>query len=306
MKLTIKQKKKWISELEVCLLSVNCIRRVSTFKIHQEVNLPSDHAPISLTVNYDDQESDLNTTINRATNLGQYEAPTTQNNNQILRRSLRMNGLSREALQTTLEETPPPDFNNHDTESIVLTTNDMLYDIANQSRINQPEERDEVENDERRLDERWKKLLDEKDSRELWKAINWNGTLDTNSTERPSDEVFRDHFEKLLNPEDTDETNNEPHDDDIYLPVTDDPIQPQEVLDAIKSLKANKSGGPSGIPPGLLKLMPDTWIVFFATLFSILLTSCPDPCRWCYTKLIILYCLRKDLEKTVATIEEFP
>ena len=255
------------------------------------MNLPSDHAPISLTSTYDEPEVDLNNTIERANNLGQHgiHVSESQINQQITRKSLRMNGLNKEALRVILEETPPPDFNDHDTDSIISTTNDILYDIASRPRQQEPEYSDEPEGDERRLDERWRKLVDEKDSRELWKAINWNGTLDTNNAERPSDEVFREHFESLLNPEELTDSNNEPNDDDIYLPVTDDPIQPQEVLDAIQSLKANKSGGPSGIPPGLLKLMPARWIVFLATLFSILLTNCTYPCRWTYTKLIILF-----------------
>ena len=135
---------------------------------------------------------------------------------------------------------------------------------------------------------RWREMLAEKDNQELWKAINWNGTIETDSTDKPSDELFRQHFEGLLNPSEVENSVHfEPN--GIYLPVTDDPIQPDEVFRAIRSLKMNKSGGPSGIPPGLLKLMPTRWIVFLASLFSILLSTCAYPYIWGYSKLVILF-----------------
>jgi hypothetical protein len=55
------------------------------------------------------------------------------------------------------------------------------------------------------------------------------------------------------------------------MPITDAPISPLEVSKALQSLKGNKSGGPSGVPPGLLKLLPANWIAFLAMLFSVFL-----------------------------------
>ena len=85
--LTFRQKKKWISELDVCLLSPKCLIMVSDFHIHQEKDLPSDHAPISLILTRDDPDhtelTDLELTIERASSLGQHETPNTQTHSVI-------------------------------------------------------------------------------------------------------------------------------------------------------------------------------------------------------------------------------
>jgi hypothetical protein len=75
----------------------------------------------------------------------------------------------------------------------------------------------------------------------------------------------------------------------MYLPATDEPIQPIEVDEALKSFKPNKSGGPSGIPPGLLKILPVTWVTFFAHLFTGMLFGGSYPEIWRFTKLVTLF-----------------
>ena len=46
----------------------------------------------------------------------------------------------------------------------------------------------------------WERVLSSKDSKQVWKAINWKGKYDPdppNTT--PTDEAFKCHFESLLN-----------------------------------------------------------------------------------------------------------
>ncbi|ELT99784.1 hypothetical protein CAPTEDRAFT_206152, partial [Capitella teleta] len=98
----------------------------------------------------------------------------------------------------------------------------------------------------------WRSMIESHHSKELWKAIAWNGEIKNGQDEQTSgDEDFRLHFKELLNP--IIERENlgasvETEDTGIYFPVTDDPIEPREVAEAAKSLKTNKSGGPSGLP----------------------------------------------------------
>ena len=49
---------------------------------------------------------------------------------------------------------------------------------------------------------RWQVLLEKKDLKAVWSAINWKGKMEfrDDNESRPSDEMFRHHFEKLLNP----------------------------------------------------------------------------------------------------------
>ena len=42
-------------------------------------------------------------------------------------------------------------------------------------------------------------------------------------------------------------------------------------------MKSDKAGGPDGIPPGLFKLLPATWIMFLVTLFNKIFVSAVYP-----------------------------
>ena len=85
---------------------------------------------------------------------------------------------------------------------------------------------------------RWKRLVAGSDSKALWKAVNWNGTISqTPVTEMPSDDAFREHFEKLLNPPNAPMTIMPQNlmNDAPKVPVTDEPILPQASLNQSKS-----------------------------------------------------------------------
>ena len=141
-----------------------------------------------------------------------------------------------------------------------------------------------------RPDNRWEMLSNMNDAREIWQAIGWNGIIgDNKAEERPSDEDFKQHFEKLLSPPDAEPIFIPPPGSCPYIPVTDDPISEREVQEAIKVILPNKSGGPSGVPPGLLKAMPRNWIIFLAMSFSIILNTAIMPARWAYARLVVLY-----------------
>ena len=118
--------------------------------------------------------------------------------------------------------------------------------------------------------ERWRNLLSENDEKKIWRSINWRGEWDyTGPDTSPSDETFTDYFDTLFNPEHT--SGHEPlftPDQEIYIPVLDDPIQPLEVEDALRKLKPNKAAGTDGLPPGVLKYLPAQWIMLLCTLFN--------------------------------------
>ena len=72
-----------------------------------------------------------------------------------------------------------------------------------------------------------------------------------------------------------------------YVPLTDSQITPQEVSEAICTIKPNKSGGPSEICPGVLRSMTPTWIVFLAHLFTGILFYASIPTSWCFSRLTV-------------------
>ena len=83
---------------------------------------------------------------------------------------------------------------------------------------------------------RWAKILDSKDPKLIWKALNWKGTFDDISENQPSENLFKNHFEHLLNQEEGILENPVNIDDAPYMPVLDDPFEINEYDSALKSI----------------------------------------------------------------------
>ena len=76
---------------------------------------------------------------------------------------------------------------------------------------------------------------------------------------------------------------------DVCVPILDDPISYDEVQSQIKSLKSGKASGPNGVPPGLYKMLPVSWILCIATLFNNIFMSSLYPVSWINTKLFTVF-----------------
>ena len=285
--LTFRRGPNWISELDSCLVSQTHVQIITDFTVHQRTDLPSDHAPISMTL---DTEATNVTLIpeNRASVLGESYVAPTPTTDDYNKRPIRMRDINADAASQALAtlQTPPldPAASINDT---INDMNNMLYDCALSARTVNRNQQTTTQSTPR-----WASLLESGDQRAIWRAVNWNGTLTAPGTdeEGPSDAEFKQHFESLLNPPQVDALlAHATADDAPYLPLTDDPIEPREVDDAVRSLKMNKSGGPSGVPPGLLKLLPTSWIIFISTLFTALLHGSHYPHSWCTAKLVTLF-----------------
>jgi hypothetical protein len=135
---------------------------------------------------------------------------------------------------------------------------------------------------------RWHTFLQEKDSKTLWKAIGWNGSFDKacNTSQRPSDADFAEHFSELLNSENNVFLTIPPS--GVYIPLLDDDIAPGEVMDQIKKLKASKSAGQDGIPPGVLKYLSDEWLLLLTFILNSVFSGF-YPSAWCLTRTIVLH-----------------
>jgi hypothetical protein len=135
--------------------------------------------------------------------------------------------------------------------------------------------------------------LAEGDCNAIWQAIDWPGCSDTQANaDKPDNAAFKEHFERLLNPGNTEEIDIDAlwsGRERTAMAATDRDITPLEVDRAIKKLKTSKSGGPSGVPPDLLKSLPPTWIVFLSSLFTHILKNNAYPQDWSYARLITLF-----------------
>ena len=136
-------------------------------------------------------------------------------------------------------------------------------------------------------EERWKRLLENKDMRKIWKAIGWNGEINIANDSVPSDSEFKAHFETFLDPG----KDNEPIDvsDAPYIPILDDPVSESELIAAASSFKEGKSF--IGVTPKILAYLPAVWLTFITIVINIVFLSNTFlyPLKWCYSKLIVLF-----------------
>ena len=169
-------------------------------------------------------------------------------------------------------------------ESIVKKMSETLYDCAADSRVSvQPPQTDLSIS-------RWDRLLDGNSDKQVWAAINWRGLVnDINPLESigPSDEQFKEFFDQALNSDEL--TSLDQITSNTYVPVLDDPINEYEVREQIANLKIDKAAGTDGIPPGVIKILPPTWIMFITVLLNKLFLSSIYPQSWAIAKLFTIF-----------------
>ncbi len=106
---------------------------------------------------------------------------------------------------------------------------------------------------------------------------------------KPSDEMFKTHFENVFNPPNTVYPDVNELRSQVTIPVLDEPINGDEVMTQIKRLKPNKTSGPDGVPPALFKVMPASWIVLITSLFNNIFMTGLYPSGWITAKLFTIY-----------------
>ena len=287
--MTYRQGKRWTSELDCATVTPGLLPAIADFRVLQAADLPSDHAPISVSIDTaripGASGHGISETQRRASSLGTYDENRRAHSLTQIRRPIRMEHIDSNRAKTALSVLNTPQAQGQTVENLIADVNSSLYACLNtcrQAPANSQQWRSGIP-----THERWNSLLEADDPKAIWKAINWSGCIQIDQhAEQPTDEEFRSHFESLLNPQPCARlvVNGQ-----TYLPITDDPIQPQEVQAVLNALKSNKSGGLSGIPPGALKLLPPDWTIFLTHLFNAILLSRQYPSEWSMSKLITLF-----------------
>ena len=272
--LSYKQKNNWISEIDLCVVKANCRKMIKDVEVVQDIR-GSDHAPLCVTLNVENRlmitDKELTT---RASELGKsYQWQPKQENvkNSLCYKKVNLDNLSR-ALQ---EKSPPIIDDTVDMNIALCTGYETIMETATSFQTEDVEDSEMWDEDM----PRWKRLLDKEDCKTIWKSINWNGKVSNRNEDRPPDEQFKEHFEELLNPSDSQGT-NEHSDENMeelpYIPVLDDPFTVDELEHAVKALNKNK--GYCGICPGIIKVLPVSWLLFFLSVLNIVFFLYMLPC----------------------------
>ena len=70
--LTFRQRKKWISELDLCIISKEVIDNIVRFSVDQNTSLPSNHAPIAVKIFFPECDLSLHQILTRSGDIGTY------------------------------------------------------------------------------------------------------------------------------------------------------------------------------------------------------------------------------------------
>jgi hypothetical protein len=252
------------------------VQNIEEFHILDYTPIKSDHAALSVVLYR--SEVPLSCISACASLLGSYG----YTNKQRSKKSLKYGSINP---QLFLEKLNNTDMLWQSTD-IIQATSESIYTACVESQLR-------IANTPRQgipyHDSKWHALLQEKDSKKLWQAIGWKGTFDlpANAHSRPTDAQFATHFSALLNPENQQEDLVIPS-SGIYIPVLDDDISPGEIIDQLKKLKPNKAAGVNGVPPGVLKWMPDEWIILITYIMNIVFSGF-YPAAWCLSKMFVIF-----------------
>ena len=278
--LTFKQKDRWISQLDWAVVSKDAINYVVSFDILQSYSLPTNHAPIALQIK--PSHVTAKSLLERASQLGM----SIQRTKSQVKMPIKMHNIDVQAFSQKVPN--PDDLWRLPREPDILSdaVADLLYNTAKLCK-----KRHIVATHQSHTDatSRWTRILNSKDSRQLWQSINWKGDFDTppDLTMQPSDDEFCHYYETLLATTSYDSLSYTP-DTPRYIPVLDSPISPEEVDNSIKRLKANKACGIDGVAPGLLKLLNEEWIIFITYIFNIVFIS-NYPLMWTLAKVFNIF-----------------
>ena len=190
----------WTSELDYCLISLKGLQYVTQFDMVQCLQnkpLPSDHAMLETTLNIDYRHP-YTLLKKRAYYLGK---STYEKDEEVtVCKSILLSRTDAEKVKEHLQNHNPPEIGGRDEGELVQMFYKKADDVLNKFKIR--ETRGNVY-----AQSRWLRILQNNDEKQIWKAIGWNGELTDHSpsSQKPTDNEFKIHFEKLLNPDETEE-----------------------------------------------------------------------------------------------------
>ena len=283
--LSFKKRNVWISEIDLCVAKNICVPYVKSLKVNQSIS-GSDHAPLCTVLDTSGlSQMTPEILLERSGRLGEQYSPAEYKK---LTRTCKYESIDLEKFKELLENTMTPDLSLVTPEEIDTVLSAGFESINRVVRQCSKRSRDPTEINENFS--RWQKLLESKDPKQIWSAVNWKGNLDKKSVEksRPDDEQFRQHFENLLDPS---HLRNVDESVDLecapYIPVLDDPFTPEELTTVISTMKKNKSY--IGICPGLISTFPYNWCIYLLNVLNFVFIGMCYPFSWCFNKMFVLY-----------------
>ena len=276
------KKTTWISELDVCIAAREAFSHITSLRMEKDIPLPSDHAPLEMTLNLRSSRVNTESILRRTAALGSHSIPKAGGPS----RGPPLQRVDEAAFRESMQSNTPPDLDLsvENIDEIVMNLNYILNQAARASRP-------APSHDGPRWDpqqDRWTRIIQTGDDRSIWRAIGWNGCLASSADlhgDRPSDIEFKSHFEALFNAE-THNALTVDVEDAPYIPLLDSPFTAHEINKTVRTIK-NKAF--IGTCAGLFRWLPVPWISFIAAIFNAVFSFSHYPESWRQSLLIILF-----------------
>ena len=229
---------------------------------------------------------DYGSVLDRAAMLGDHAVlHNLETKNRLGRRAVKYENIDQDKFLHELS-TVNPNVERENINDSAINFSNALYSCAVKSKVT-AQERENVD----LTVGRWERLILSNNDEQIWKAIDWKGEYQQrkNGDIGPEDNEFKEMFENMFNPSGEHNLVDEEYVTNIRIPLLDDPIQPREVVEQVKKMKIDKSCGPDGVPPGILKLLPIQWILFITTFLNNLFPSRLYPESWSIAKMVTIF-----------------
>ena len=166
-KLTYRKRDNWISEVDLCLIPHTLINAVNSFVVNQDLRMPSDHAPVSVSFDFDCLSFRKNSQLHeRSSLLGAYHS-TEQPSKERCKKPIPYRRIDKDAFTLKLQETVPPVINVLNIQETLSSFDDIVY-LA--SKENQKTDVEIVYSSHDKQNTRWKRILQADDTKSLWRG----------------------------------------------------------------------------------------------------------------------------------------
>ena len=189
---TFRQKTDWISQIDWILVNPEALPHVKLFSVASQLDLPTNHAAVTAMISYPPPTA--LSIKERAAMLG--ESAVNKSNN--IKHTPRFSEIDPNSFQLQLPSTDEICEDFADPMELCDKITEALYDAAAKSRIKLGQRYAPTSS----AHDRWNGLLKYGSAREVWKAIDWSGKIDSPPDVQvtPSDTQFCEFYETLLNP----------------------------------------------------------------------------------------------------------
>ena len=122
------RKRTWVSELDICIAALKALPYIKELTIENGLQLPSNHAPLTLNLDLTNNKHQLYTAVTRSADLGQYWTPSESRT----RRGLPIHRVNKTAFRAIMNEQQPPvdPITEQSLENTVTSLNTTLNEAA--------------------------------------------------------------------------------------------------------------------------------------------------------------------------------